>query len=508
MVELYIINFGGIIMILTWDIIRRIIEILWLINVGLAIWTVFRSHRDIASTWAWLLILSIFPYVGFVLYLFTGRQLSHDDIFSIETEQKKIRDHFLNEQNRLLRIHDLLPSKAQNPRARRLVELNLNNDDALLTFNNEVDTFIDGQVLFPNLIKNIDEAKRTINVEFYTFYDDQLGNQVLQSLEKAASRGVKVRILYDASGSRGTRPSFFKKLRQLGGEAQPFISTAGNRLFTTPRANYHLHRKLVIIDNEIGYIGGFNIGDQYIDRSKKFGHWRDTHIRVVGQAALLMEIRFAMDWNTSCRRSHLPKYNIDSIVETFELKVVQSKDLVPMQIVSSGPDNSHFGIRRAYEEIIAQAENYVYIQTPYLIPGDSILEALIIAAKSGVDVRIMIPSMPDHPFVYRATEYYAKYLVNQGVKVYKYDNGFIHAKTIVSGSNIASVGSANQDFRSYQLNFEVNAFTYSTALTKELKEIFEEDLKESTLLTKEYFEKQSHWRKFKQYFSRLLSPIL
>ncbi len=127
-------------MILTWDIIRRIIEILWLINVGLAIWTVFRSHRDIASTWAWLLILCILPYVGFVLYLFTGRQLSHDDIFSIETEQKKIRDHFLNEQNRLLRIHDLLPSKSQNPRARRLVELNLNNDDALLTFNNEVET--------------------------------------------------------------------------------------------------------------------------------------------------------------------------------------------------------------------------------------------------------------------------------------------------------------------------------------------------------------------------------
>ena len=169
-------------MILTWDIIRRIIEILWLINVGLAIWTVFRSHRDIASTWAWLLILCILPYVGFVLYLFTGRQLSHDDIFSIETEQKKIRDHFLNEQNRLLRIHDLLPSKSQNPRARRLVELNLNNDDALLTFNNEVETFIDGQVLFPNLIKNIEEAKRSINVEFYTFYDDQLGYQVLQDL--------------------------------------------------------------------------------------------------------------------------------------------------------------------------------------------------------------------------------------------------------------------------------------------------------------------------------------
>lgn len=173
-----------------------------------------------------------------------------------------------------------------------------------------------------------------------------------------------------------------------------------------------------------------------------------------------------MDWNTSCRKSSLPTYNVDNLIENFELKVVQDNNLVPMQIVSPGPDNSNFGICRAYEEIIAQAQNYVYIQTPYLIPGDSILEALIISAKSGVDVRIMIPSMPDPPFVYRATEYYAKYLVNHGVKVYKYDNGFIHAKTIVSGSNIASVGSANQDFRSYQLNFEVNAFTYSPALAK------------------------------------------
>lgn len=508
MVELIIYTIGGILMILTWDIIRRIIEILWLINVGLAIWTVFRSHRDIASTWAWLLILSILPYVGFILYLFTGRQLSHDDIFSIKAEQQKFRDQFLNEQNKLLKLHDLLPNKDQNPRARRLVELNLNNDDALLTFNNEVETFIDGKVLFQNLIKNIEQAKSSINIEFYTFYDDQLGNRVLKALEKAANRGVKVRVLYDASGSRGTKPSFFNKLRQLGGKAQPFISTAGNRFFTTPRANYHLHRKLVIIDNQIGYIGGFNIGDQYVDRSQKFGHWRDTHLRVTGQAALLMEIRFAMDWNTSCRKSHLSTYSVDNLIENFRLNVVQAKNLVPMQIVSSGPDNSNFGIRRAYEEIIAQAQNYVYIQTPYLIPGDSILEALIIAAKSGVDVRIMIPSMPDHPFVYRATEYYAKYLVNNGVKVYKYDNGFIHAKTIVSGSNIASVGSANQDFRSYQLNFEVNAFTYNPALATELKEIFEKDLKESTLLTKKYFNDQSHWRKFKQYFSRLLSPIL
>lgn len=178
-----------------------------------------------------------------------------------------------------------------------------------------------------------------------------------------------------------------------------------------------------------------------------------------------------------------------------------------MQIVSSGPDSQDYAIRRGYEGIIATARKYVYIQSPYLIPEDSILESLIIAAKSGVDVRIMVPCMPDHPFVYRMTEYYAKYLVQNGVKVYRYDNGFIHAKTMVSGSNIASVGSANQDYRSYKLNFEVNAFTYSSELSSKLKQIFEEDLANCTPMTEEYFAQQSRWLKFKQQFSHLLAPI-
>lgn len=496
-------------MIWTWDVIRHIIEVLWLINVAFAIWTVFRSHRDIASTWAWLLVLTIFPYVGFILYLFVGRQLSHDDIFIIQQEQKKLRDGFLKDQHRLLNKYDLLPKKDRHFRTRRLINLNLNNDDAVLTFNNKVEVFTDGPTLFDNIIENINQAQESINIEFYTFYDDSLGNRVLDALVAAAKRGVDVRVLYDASGSRGTKPSFFDPLRKLGGHAQAFISSSGNHHFTTPRLNYHLHRKLVIIDHKIGYIGGFNIGDQYVDKSEKFHHWRDTHLRVVGQAAIMMEVRFAMDWNTTCRKTHVPKYDIQQELGAFKLEMPDDNPQnVPMQIVSSGPDSDNFGIRRGYEEIIAQAKEYVYIQTPYLIPGDPMLESLVIAAKSGVDVRVMVPCMPDHAFVYRATEYYSKYLTSQGIKVYKYDNGFIHAKTMVSGSNIASVGSANQDFRSYKLNFEVNAFAYNEELTQKLKLIFEEDIKKSTLMTNEYFAKQSKWRKFKQYFSRLLSPIL
>ncbi|MDB6248151.1 cardiolipin synthase [Lactobacillus amylovorus] len=495
-------------MILTWDIIRRTLEVLWIINVIFAVWTVFRSRRSVVATWAWMLVLTILPGIGFILYLFFGRQLSQDEIFAIQKEQKETRNHYLNQQKKMLQEYDLLPRKERVPRVRMLTELNLNNDDAILTFANHVKVYTDDPELFDQMIEDIKNAKVAVSLEFYTFYADKLGHRVLAALEQAAKNGAKVRVIYDTSGSRGTKPAFFDHLRELGGQAQPFISTSKKHWFTTPRLNYHLHRKLVVIDHNTGYIGGFNIGDQYVNQSKKFGHWRDTHLRVEGQSPILMEVRFAMDWNTSTRRTSLPKFELDELKNFIvDRKDFESDNNVAMQIVASGPDNQRYGIRRGYEGIIASAKEYVYIQTPYLIPEDSILESLIIAANSGVDVKIMIPCMPDHPFVYRATEYYAKYLVANGVKVYKYNDGFIHAKTMVSGSNISSVGSANQDFRSYTLNFEVNSFNYNPLLTKELKEIFEKDLEKCTLLTNEYFAKQSSWLKFKQYFSRLLSPI-
>lgn len=492
----------------TWDVVRRLIEILWLINIAFAIWTVFRTRRDIASTWAWLLVLSALPIVGFILYLFVGRKLSNDDIFNIRVEQKEYRDKYVRQQERLLKRHKLLLQSERLARARQLVSLSASLDSALVTFNNRVKVFIDGKKLFQQMIADFDQAEDHIYVEFYTFYSDKLGKRVLAALERAAKRGVKVKVLYDLSGSRGTTYKFFAHLEELGGEAQPFNSKANKRI-TTPRLNYHLHRKIVAIDGKLGYIGGFNIGDQYLGEDPKFGYWRDTHLRVAGQAVIALTARFGMDWNTTCRKTKKERVDLDKLLADLEIERPSDPGQdVAMQIVSSGPDNDNFAIRRAYESIISSARQYVYIQTPYLIPGEPILESLIIAARGGIDVRVMIPCMPDHPFVYRATEYYAKYLVNNKVKVYKYNNGFIHAKTMVSGNNLASVGSANQDYRSYRLNFEANAFTYNEELTAQLKQIFENDIQDSTLLTPEYFDQQSNWRKFKQYFSRLLSPVL
>ena len=492
----------------TWDIVRRVIEVLWLINIAFAVWTVFRTRRDIASTWAWLLVLSVFPVIGFIAYLFVGRKISNEDIFSIRSEQESFRERLIARQEALLEKHQLLLQSGRLARARQLVSLSSSLDDAIVTFNNRVRVFIDGQKLFSEMIRDFDHAQDHIYVEFYTFYADELGHRVLAALERAAERGVTVKVLYDLSGSHGTTYKFFAHLEELGGEAQPFNSKSNKRL-STPRLNYHLHRKIVAIDGKLGYIGGFNIGDQYLGEDPKFGYWRDTHLRVAGQTVIALTARFGMDWNTTCRKTKKERVDLDKLLADLEIERPSDPGQdVAMLIVSSGPDNDNFAIRRAYESIISSARQYVYIQTPYLIPGEPILESLIIAARSGIDVRVMIPCMPDHPFVYRATEYYAKYLVNNKVKVYKYNNGFIHAKTMVSGNNLASVGSANQDYRSYRLNFEVNAFTYNEELTAQLKQIFENDIQDSTLLTPEYFDQQSNWRKFKQYFSRLLSPVL
>lgn len=479
-----------------------IVLIVWLLNLLAAIITVFHEKRDISTTWAWLLVLVFIPIFGFILYLFVGRKISHDKIFTIQKEQEKVINSLTKRQKEMWQKRDL--DKHSTQQERELEHLFLESEGAYLTTNNQTKLFTDGQDFFDSLLADIKSAQESIHVEFYTFYADDIGHEVLHALENAAARGVEVRVLYDMWGSSGTNYKFFKKLEELGGEAQGFISSSEKQIITTPRLNYHDHRKLVIIDGKTGYIGGFNIGDQYLGRLEKYGYWRDTHMRVYGMAVIQMQARFMMDWNTTCRRTTKKRFEF----EKKYFPVFEGHGKTKMQIVSSGPDSERQSIKRGYQKIISTAQDYLYIQTPYLIPDDSVIESLVIAALSGVDVRIMIPCKPDHPFVYRATEYYAKYLVNNGVKVYQYDNGFLHAKTMITDDTISSVGSANLDFRSFKLNFECNAFCYDADLTQQLKEIYEKDLEKCTLLTPEYFEKQSRWRKFKQYFSRLLSPTL
>ena len=487
------------------SMIGYILLALLVINTGGAVVTVFWEKKDIAVIWAWLLVLILLPGVGFILYLLVGKGINSSKIFDLK-EQERLGINQLAEiqkeqweKNRLIFAGEKI--SAGNMELPRLF---LDIDQAILTEHNYVEILTDGTEKFKVLLDDIRHAQNHVHIEYYTFYNDQIGNQVRAALEEVARRGVEVRVIYDSFGSRGTTHQYFKRLEALGGRAEPFFGTKKAPIHS-PRLNYRDHRKIVVIDGRIGYIGGFNIGDQYLGRKPKFGYWRDTHLRVQGNAVIALQSRFLMDWNATVKNT---RHNQQVSYQDQYFPLISNVGHTSMQIVSSGPDSEKEAIKLGYFKMINNARKYIYIQTPYLIPDDAIIEALMVAQMSGVEVRIMIPAFPDHPFVYRATEYYAKHLTDLGIKVYKYHHGFLHAKTVVVDDQVASVGSANLDFRSFKLNFEANAFLYGEQFAHQLKTIFEKDQEQAVLLTPEYFANQSRWRKFKQEFSRLLSPIL
>ena len=266
------------------------------------------------------------------------------------------------------------------------------------------------------------------------------------------------------------------------------------------RINYRNHRKIVVIDGKIGYVGGFNVGDEYVNKGKQFKFWRDTHIRIRGEAVSELNKRFILDWDYASgeKMGNMSMYfpNIDVIGE------------VGIQIVSSGPDHMEEYIKNSYMKIINNAKNYVYIQTPYLVPDSPMMEAIKISALSGVDVRIIVPGAPDHFFMEWMLSANIGLLIEYGVKIYRYDNGFIHAKTIVADGEVCSIGTANLDIRSFKLNFEVNAFIYNEKVAKEQENIFLEDQLKSKLVIKEEYDKRSRNLKIKESLIRLLAPIL
>ena len=375
----------------------------------------------------------------------------------------------------------------------------LANNDAILTEDNSIDIFTDGKEKFRSLFKDIEEAKETIHLQYYIFKKDGLGNKLIELLTDKAKQGVKVRILYDDLGSRGLRIKHFRDLIAVGGEVEAFFPS---RLpIINYRINYRNHRKLVIIDGKIGYIGGFNVGDEYLGKNKKFGYWRDTHLRIIGSSVHAIQTRFILDWNQASHRNDIA-YSPGLFPKT------ESKGDISLQIVSSGPDSEWEHIKYGYIKMISYARESIFIQTPYFIPDASLLDALRIASLTGKDVRIMIPNKPDHPFVYWATYFYVGEMLNAGARVYIYDNGFIHAKTIIVDGKLASVGTANIDVRSFKLNFEVNAFLYDEGISTSLTDSFYKDMDVSRELTLEAYQQRSLKIRFKESISRLLSPIL
>ena len=459
---------------------------------------IFKEKRSTNSIIAWILILYLAPYVGFIVFILIGRKMNNANMFGFKNAELNTFKSYVNknEEKNKYNKESLYEKNKDMILALEAMDYSPYRND------NNVSMYSDGKLFFNELLEGLKKAKKSINIEFYIFKNDDIGTKILNVLEEKAKEGVEVRLLYDSVGSRSLNRNVLNKLINEGGKVGEFFPSWLK--FININMNFRNHRKIVVIDNNVGFVGGFNVGDEYLGKDSKFGYWRDTHIKFTGSAVNDLNLRFLADWRYATKEEV-------SLEEIFEANEENSNsNNVGMQIVSSGPNLSDkYEIKMAYLKMIQKAKKYLYIQSPYLIIDNSISDSLKLAAASGVDVKIMIPGKGDHPFVYWANLVYAGDLIKEGIRVFHYDkNAFLHAKTVVIDEEVCSIGTANMDTRSFELNFEVSSFIYSEKIAKEQKYEFENDMKKCEELTLEKYQNRSRIVKIKESLSRLFSDVL
>lgn len=480
-------------------VVRFLYDHAFVLNMLLAFAIVFLERRDPKTIWTWLLLLYFVPVVGFILYLILGQDMRKSRMFKNKELEDAISSAVLKQEQKVKNKEIFSFDNGKLSRYHDLVMYNLTAAKSVYTDDNELEVYTDGKEYFTHLYQEMERAKEFIHIQSYIIKDDELWRGFEELLERKVKEGVEVRVLYDSMGCRKMRKREWDRIRSKGILVGEFFPAFFKRLHL--RINYRNHRKIIVIDGKTAYVGGFNIGREYLGLDEKFGYWRDTHLRIQGSAVVSLHIRFILDWNHATKQNLFAEKNL---IKEFE----PGNGSDGVQIISSGPDTLNEEIRDNYEKLIGKARDHVYIQTPYLVPDEVVLNELKMAAYSGIDIRIMIPCKPDHPFVYWATYSYVGELLDAGVRCYVYNDGFLHAKGVMSDGLVCSYGTANMDVRSYQLNFEVNATIYSPKTTQKLEKIFEEDLKGCTEITKEIYEKRSLVIRFKEQFSRMFSAIL
>lgn len=476
-----------------------LIENLVFVNIIFSIIIIFFQRRSPATVWTWLLVLYFIPILGFILYLIMGRDHHKNRMFKRKEIEGELK-YAVRRQEESIHRHKLRFEDPEMERFQDLILYNLNVGEAMLTDNNDVRIYADGKEKFQALLMEMEQAENYIHLQYYIIRNDELWQDIAKVLLRKVKQGVQVRILFDSMGCRKMKEKEWRRLEQAGIEVAEFFPALFGKLQL--RINYRNHRKIVIIDGRIGFLGGFNIGREYLGRDKKFGNWRDTHLCIEGSAVTSLSVRFVLDWNYAARE------NLFLNDRLFEIPQYRREGVEPIQIISSGPDSREQEIRDNYLRLIEKARDHIYIQTPYLVLDEAILCALKIASRSGVDVRIMIPCKPDHPFVYWASYSYMGEMIHAGAKCYIYNNGFLHAKALTVDRKVTCMGTANMDIRSFKLNFEVNAIIYSEKTTKKMEDIFENDICSAKLIDRQTYASRSINIRFKEQFCRLLSPLL
>ncbi len=464
--------------------------VIYVVIVIMVMVRVLMDNRQPAKTMAWMLVLTFIPMLGIILYFFFGQTTRKErKIWQYSMDQ--LTKHSMLEFVEQKRLH--LPNEY-----RELINLFMNQNWVLPFKNNETEIYTSGYEFFPSLLMEIGKAEHHIHLDTFIIASDPLGQIVADALIDKARQGVEVRIIYDDVGSWKTKNRFFDRMRAEGIEIYPFMPVRFPVL--TSKVNYRNHRKICVIDGEVGFIGGMNIANRYVKGIKQLA-WRDTHVKINGAAVYGLQRAFLVDWFFVSREL------ITDHVYYPASKVAENDSLI--QIVTSSPTSLWPEIEQGYVRVLASAKRYVYMETPYFLPTDPILFAMRTAALSGVDVRLMIPYETDTKIVEWASRTYVLATVKAGVKVYLYKAGFNHSKLLVADDSIATIGSTNVDFRSFENDFEANAFFYDKKIALEVKDIFLKDQEECVALEDvRNLTHRSFLQRLWESIIRLLSPLL
>ncbi|MDA8222225.1 cardiolipin synthase [Desulfosporosinus sp.] len=458
------------------------------------LWTaILLENRTPGNTITWLFILGLLPILGFILYIVFGRK-TRGPLFYAKHIQDNSYKRWISEQQTTIKNGYINPNTNYEL---KLVKLHLNSGYAPLTVHNQVEILLNGGEKFQELFNSLESASHHIHLSYYIFKDDEIGADVLKILSRKVTEGVEVRVLLDGMGSLSISGGFIKGMREAGILAEWFFPIRFP--YITSQLNLRYHRKIVVVDGSTGFMGGLNIGDEYLSRDSKLGFWRDTHLKLEGESVYTLQAIFLNDWYFVTHQEvkgerYFPETKI--------------KQHLPIQILGSGPDSRWTSVLQSFFSTITMATHCIYIETPYFIPDVSLLMALKTAALSGLDVRLLVQGIPEHKLTFLAMNSYFEDLLQAGVRIFEYMKGTLHAKILIIDNQLTSVGSANMDMRSFLLDFEVSAFIYDSTIAGSLLKNFEIDLKVSREVILEEFQKRSVIERFKESSARVFSPLL
>lgn len=468
-----------------------IFQTLTVITIGFAI---FMENRNPSSTVAWILVLGLLPVVGLIFYFLFGQNYFKRRNFDKKAEEDR-KSYERIDNNAYMLPRDL---SQFTPEEQRLLQLSQRLARTPFSMATRTKVLTNGEETFSSILRELKKAEHHIHMEYYIYRADDIGREIQKTLIEKAKAGVEVRFMFDAVGSIGLPKSFIRELEEAG--VKVGIYGKVRFLALSSRVNYRNHRKIVVIDGRTGFIGGLNVGDEYLSRSKTYGFWRDTHMLVKGEAVRSLQIIFLQDWKYVTGETIMSLPYLSPELETGCGGAVQ--------IIPSGPDNESRTLKNIFFSMMSSAKKSIWLATPYFIPDDDIFTALKIAGLSGLDVRILFPAKPDKWLPFLASHSYFPELLEAGVKIFEYEKGFLHSKLLIVDGEVATVGTANMDMRSFHLNFEVNALLVRTDSIAQMVKDFERDLLSTKQIEyKEFMEKKLFVR-FMESAARLFSPLL